>query len=72
MLNRELFKIIMRGRARRPHRSLSDIVRTKEDMVEAARRNLKNPEKRTRYPGELDAPEREKQYSKTPKNPNYI
>ena len=46
MINIELFKMIARGRARRP------ITCASEDMVEAAQ----NPNKRTRYPGDLDAP----------------
>ncbi len=54
MINKELFELIIRGRARR---ELSDIVRTKEDMIKAAR----NSNRRIRYPGYLDAPRREKQ-----------
>jgi hypothetical protein len=60
LLNRKLYEVIMRGRARRPHRDSED---PREDMVEAARHRTT----RTRYPGELDAPGTEK-YSQKQKS----
>lgn len=70
MLNQELFKIIMKWKARRHTRDLGGFITCEpisEDMVEAAR----NP-KIVRYPGYLDAPERQKQDTKISKPVDYI
>ena len=67
LLHREMFKVIIRGRARNG-RNLKDFIGekdTNEDMAEAARHRTK----RTRYPGDLDAPGRE--YSQSQESSEY-
>ena len=56
LINRELFRVIIRGRAR-TSRNLKDFIghedSPNEDMVKAAHNS-----RRVRYPGELDAPKK--------------